>query len=89
MTDRQERELRTLAECLDLLVQGNLCRLGDTLMQRFKCVEMEVCEGATGMARHLELLPAGQVSSMSMAEREEATRLEVREQKLLKLMRRP
>jgi len=36
---RNERELRTLAEGLDCLMEGKLAELGDLLMQRYKAVE--------------------------------------------------
>ena len=61
---RAERELRTLAEALDLLLAGDLSRVGDILMQRFRAVEMAATDGRWDLAQHLELIPKAGVSSV-------------------------
>ena len=79
---RHERELRTLSECLDRLTSGDLAGLGDTLMQRFKSVELAAADNSWGMAKHLELIPPAQVTTVSATERRMAAALELQERKL-------
>ena len=45
---RSEREMRTLAESLDLIVAGRGVAAADLLMQRFKAVEMAAMEHGGG-----------------------------------------
>ena len=79
---RNERELRTLAESIDLLAGGNLGALGDVLMQRFRAVETSVQEnGSWELARHLEVIPPPLPSTLSKAERAQALALKQRERK--------
>ena len=79
---RNSRELRTLAEIIDALVQGDLNRVGDLAMQRFKAVEQASQDGRWEVARHLEVIPPQDLGSSTMAEREAATRAEARRLKL-------
>ena len=79
---RSERELRTLSEALDHLLSGNLAACGDTLMQRFKSVEM-AAETGWGVSSRLELIPNTAASAVSSSEKEAALTLEGRERKLL------
>ncbi len=79
---RSERELRTLATCLDLLCAGELPALGDTLMQRFKAIEMASSDSSWQVGRHLELIPPAQVSTTQRWERQQAASLELSEIKL-------
>ena len=44
LSARTSGELRSLAETLDLLIQGKVTEAADTLTQRFKCVEMASTE---------------------------------------------
>ena len=67
---RNVRELRTLAELLDLLIKGNLTGLGDLLAQRFKAEEMAPQDGNWSVSRHLELLGDSRVSMTTPRERE-------------------
>ena len=76
------RELRTLAECLDALLAGNLPRVGDILIQRFKALETSVADGGWTIARHLELLPQAEVGLSTDRERAIATRAELDRVKL-------
>ena len=59
---RSERELRTLSEALDHLLSGNLAACGDTLMQRFKAVEL-AGEAGWAVASRMELIPQSAVSA--------------------------
>ena len=68
---RNEREMRTLAEGLDAMIAGDLGRAGDILMQRFRACEVNVLEGDWHMAKHLELIPAHQISCVLNGMREE------------------
>ena len=79
---RNERELRTLAESIDLLAGGNLAAFGDVLMQRFRAVETAVQEnGSWELARHLEVIPPPLPSTLSEAERAQALAMKQRERK--------
>ena len=84
MSIRSQRELRTLAEALDMLLTGQLAQLGDLLMQRFKAVEVAAVDG-WAIAKHLELIPSAGLSSISNMERKLATDMEMREMKLHEL----
>ena len=74
---RSSRELRTLSEALDALLSGNLPRVGDLLVQRFKALEASIADGSWAIARHLELLPQEDVGLSSGGERAIATRSEL------------
>ena len=73
MSARTSGELRSLAETLDLLIQGKVAEAADTLTQRFKCVELASTEG-WAVARHLELTPSLKVTSVPEGERDAAIR---------------
>ena len=68
-------------------MQGKLGAVGDVLMQRFKSVEVAAVEGAPHLGKHMELLPPSRFSSISLRERRAAASLELKEQKLNKMMR--
>ena len=76
MSQRNEREMRTLAMAIDLMVQGDTARAGDILVQRFKAVETASADGNWSVAKHLELLPAAAISAVPDREREAAARME-------------
>jgi hypothetical protein len=80
---RTSREMRTLAEALDTLLEGNLPRLGDILIQRFKALESSVVDGGWALARHQELIPSADAGLASVAERSLAARLEMQRQRLI------
>ena len=82
MTLRNNRELRTLAEILDLLALGRVLEAGDVVAQRFRAVELASAEGTWQLARHLELIPEARVSVTSTEARAEAARLERLETKV-------
>ena len=79
MTLRNSRELRTLAEAIDFLVQGKVVEAGDILAQRFKAVELAATEGSWKIAQHMELIPPSAVSASTYVEKEKAAQREVRE----------
>ena len=54
---RTTKELRTIAEALDLLQSGDLPTLGDILMQRFKSLELSVIDRSFATGSKLELTP--------------------------------
>eukprot|EP00971_Amphidinium_carterae_P071048 1404709-Amphidinium_carterae.1 len=58
MGDVRYRELRTLAESIDLLIQGNTLAALDMLVQRLKASMVAVKEDSWSSARFMELLPA-------------------------------
>ena len=72
--ERDERELRTLAEGLDHLVAGRVAEASDILMQRFRAVELANQTGTWDLAQHLEVVPPSGVSSVPMAVRAELAR---------------
>lgn len=78
ISQRNQRELRTLAEALDLLAAGRIASLGDLLMQRFKALEISIVEG-WNVAKHMELIPEDESMSVTEAERKLATALEVKD----------
>ena len=82
MGQRDERELRTIAKAIDLLVSGDSAGAGDVLMQRFKAVETASADGHWSIAKHMELLPTTTVSAVTDREREVAARMEKEERKL-------
>ena len=51
------REMRTLAEALDLLLQGRTAAVADILAQRFKAIQVAVNDGDWSAAKWLELIP--------------------------------
>ena len=71
---RNEREMRTLAESLDALLAGDLGRAGDILMQRFRACEVNLLDGDWNLAKHLELIPAHQITCVPNGMRQEMQR---------------
>ena len=71
-----------LAEEIDLLAQQSALSAGDVLAQRFRAVELSGTEWSWVLAKHLELIPDGRVTTVSQRERAEAARLERLDQKL-------
>ena len=51
------RELRTLATCLDMIVEGRTAESADVLMQRFKGILMSIRDKSDAASRWIELLP--------------------------------
>jgi hypothetical protein len=67
------RQLRTLAECMDLLVQGKTPQALDLLMQRFKACQLAVADKRWDAARWLELIPPTEGQNVVSAADEELT----------------
>lgn len=65
---RNVRELVTLAEAIDLLMENNLPAVGDVLMQRMKALESSLTEGWQ-MAAYQELIPPSRASLTTDMER--------------------
>eukprot|EP00434_Breviolum_minutum_P037625 symbB.v1.2.033370.t1/scaffold4139.1/size44681/1 len=84
---RNARELVTLAEGLDLLMEENFAGLGDLLMQRMKAVEASLSEG-WGVANYQELIPPPKATLTTDQERAFATRHALQQRKLLLRRRR-
>ena len=85
---RSQRELLTLQSALDLLLEGELGRASDLLVQRLKAVESSLAaDGNWEIARHMELIP-GQAGLSTKAELDEASKAELRAQKLRSQMQR-
>ena len=78
MTAEQSRELRTLAEALDSLGQGNLGEVAYILMQRFKSREHAALTGQEDLAKHLELIPPAEGGLISADERSMAAAAQLR-----------
>lgn len=62
-----QREMHHLATAIDLLRQGRLGLLGDTLAARFLCLHQSILDGHWGAARHLEIFPMEETSAASTA----------------------
>lgn len=78
---RNARELVTLAEGLDLLMEEDFARLGDLLMQRMKAVEASLSEG-WGVANYQELIPPPKATLTTDQERAFATRHAIQQKRL-------
>ena len=80
LAGRNRQELRTLAEAVDAILSGNIPRAADILISRFSAVEMAASAKHWNVARHLEIIPQQDVSSVptelldmaTMAERRDA-----------------
>ena len=67
---RNRRELRTLAEAIDYLLEGSYLKAADVLMGRFTSVEMVAQEQSWNVSQHLELIPtAGGGAASEVAKR--------------------
>lgn len=65
---RNVRELITLGEAIDLLMEGQFAAAGDVLMQRMKAVESSVTDGWQ-LASHQELIPPAKATLSTNLER--------------------
>ncbi len=80
------RQLRTLAEVMDALIEGRVPAALDLLMQRFKACQLSLQDRSWSAAKWLELIPAteGQ-SAVSPADEELAQQITLAELRLSKL----
>ena len=60
-----QREMHHLATAIDLLRQGRLGLLGDTLAARFLCLHQSILDGNWSAAKHLEIFPMEESSATS------------------------
>ena len=81
---RNERELRTIAEALDLLLEGRALEAGDILMGRFSSVELSASGEDWAVAQHLELIPQGTSGSATDSAKRAAMYEELLQSKLRK-----
>ena len=79
---RTAREMRTLAEAIDSLLEGDSMRTADLLIQQFKAVETSVSDGSWSVARHLEWISEVGVGLASPAERDLIAKLELHRARL-------
>ena len=80
---RNRRELRTLAEALDLLLEGDPLRAADVLMARFSSVELASTEQSWAVSQHLELVPGAVSGVATERAKHAASKEELLRQKLL------
>ena len=80
---RNRRELRTLAEAIDRMLEGDYLGAGDILMARFAAVEMASSEQSWAVPSHLELIPSASSGVATEAARHAASKEELLRQKLL------
>jgi hypothetical protein len=71
---RSTKELRTLAEALDALGEGNLPHLGDLLVQRFKALQQAHVDGDWTLASGHEIASTGDGTLATAEERYAAAR---------------
>lgn len=82
---RNYRELITLGNGIDFLLQGRLAELGDLMVQRLKALETSFGEQGWHTARHQELIPPQAASLTTEEERRRAARQELANSKLRQL----
>ena len=69
---RSAQEIRTIGECLDALLRGELSELGDMLMQRLKAIQQAHTDGHWNVAGQLEICQSADVSLISEKEKRAA-----------------
>ena len=57
--ERNSRECRTLCEIMDSLCEGNLARVGDVAMQRYKALACATDDGSWALASEIEVIDPG------------------------------
>ena len=83
---RTSREMRTIAESIDALMDGNVLRAGDLLIQRSKALETSVIDSTWSRAQHHELIPEEGVGLASAAERQAISLLELQRRRLTEVV---
>ena len=63
------QEMRTLAEIMDSLVEGNLARVGDVAMQRYKALACATDDGSWALASEIEIVDPRERSIVTEQER--------------------
>ena len=79
---RTAREMRTLAEAIDSLLEGDSMRTADLLIQWFKVVETPLSDVSWSLARHLELISEVSVGLTSPAQQDLIGKLELEQARL-------
>ena len=79
---RTSREMRTITETIDALMEGDVLLAGYLLIQRFKALETSVIDGTWPRARHHELIPEDGAGLASAAQRQAISRLELQRRRL-------
>ena len=80
--------MRTIADAVDALVEGDVLRAGDLLIQRFKALETSVIDATWLRARHHELISEESVGLASAAEGQAILRFELQRRKLTEVVSR-
>ena len=83
---RNRRELRTLAEALDHMLEGNYLQAADMLMARFTSVELASTEQSWAVSQHLELIPSSSSGAANETAKRAAAKEELTQAKLRKTM---
>ena len=79
---RSKQELRTLAECLDAMLKGDMSAAADMLVGRFLAVEQSEHDQHWNVARHMELVRSQEVSAVPEDLLERAVTAERRDARL-------
>ena len=79
---RNHRELQTLAQSLDAILRNDILLAADTLMQRFKSIELASHSQSWAVAQHMELTPAIAVAATAGRELKAATKEELTARRL-------
>ena len=77
-----DREMTTLVEALDSLLEGNTARTGDILVTRLKALEEAARSGNWTMAQQFEAVPQDDFGLITDAERQHAATLQLRAARL-------
>ena len=83
---RNRRELRTLAEALDHMLEGNYLQAADMLMARFTSVELASTEQSWAVSQHLELIPSSSSGAANETAKRAAAKEELTQAKLRKTL---
>ena len=84
---KMEREMKTLVEGIDALLEGSLDRVGDVLMGRYKALEDASTSGSWAVAREFEAVPQVDDGLVTDAERQRAVALQLRRVRLQTALR--
>ena len=82
-----EREMKTLVEAIDALLEGSLDRVGDVLMGRYKALEDAATTGSWEVAQEYEAVAQRDDGLVSDAERQRAVALQLRRVRLQAALR--
>jgi len=84
---KMEREMVTLVEAIDALLEGSLDRVGDVLMGRYKALEDASTTGSWAVAREFEAVAERDDGLVTDAERQRAVSLQLRRVRLQTALR--